>query len=821
MNLTRRTFLKASAAAGVIAAMGSVFREAAAAEMPEPLFAELRQRWIDIITSRNLFKPDDAAFVPLLASLDRSVDRALEDLATGAEASATVFKSKNLAAEKSPDITSTARSILALANGWSIPGSKHFGSDEVLSAAIGALDSFLTLRYNPDQFEYGNWWDWESGAARAIGDIMCLLGDKLPAETLAKAAAGINHFIPDPTEQEANKGAAARKISTGANRLDLCRAVACAAIAVEDEERLRHALDGLSATWQYVKTGDGFYRDGSFIQHTHIPYTGAYGNVLISGLSLMFDLVAGTSFDISEDGKNRVYYLVDQAYIPIIVDGQAIDGVRGRSVSRKVEPGSSHGISILTSIIRLAERAPAEYADRWRGLCSGWLHRNTYNDFTKTSSMSQLALVNRAKSFPAAPALSEPKMFPSMDRLVHRSANWTVAVSMCSKRISWYEYGNQENELGSRTGSGMRYLMLPENMGQYEDGFWCTVDYSAPTGTTVDHQELRRSVGDSWGTDTPQNEWTGGLTSGPLSLAGMHLIGPDLNGLEARRLWFGTPDSVVELVGGVTAPDSPALTVVEHRNMGENGNAVLTVDGNRVTGESTVKDPTWAHLEGVAGYVFLTPGTVRASINDRTNTWLNVNPFRTGYPGADEPVTRTWATIQFDHVGESEKSGGWILLPRASAEETRRVADALNGPSAAAKIESNDADAQVVQVGDATGFAIWKPGTYATWEFAQPAVVLAEYGSDDLTVTAADPTQEAAQVTIKVPGEWPVSTGEGVTVTATPDVTTLVVDTAGLEGASRKVVLRKKGTLPPEDPSSAGSLSSWLGGTSSSSFFSS
>ncbi|MBV7292907.1 polysaccharide lyase 8 family protein [Corynebacterium sp. TAE3-ERU16] len=820
MNLTRRTFLKASATAGVIAAMGSVFREAAAAEIPGPLFDELRQRWIDIITSRNLFDADDAAFAPLIAALDRSIDRTLDDLATGAEAETTVFRSKNLAAERSPDITSTARSILALANGWSIPGSRHFGSDEVLAAAMAALDRFLTLRYNPDQFEYGNWWDWESGAGRAVGDIMCLLGDKLPADILAKAAAGINHFIPDPTEQEVNKGDA-RKTSTGANRLDLCRAVACSAIAVRDEERLRGALDGLSATWQYVETGDGFYRDGSFVQHTHIPYTGAYGNVLISGLSLMFDLVAGTSFDISEDGKNRVYYLVDQAYIPIIVDGQAIDGVRGRSVSRKVEPGSSHGISILTSIIRLAERAPAEYADRWRGLCSGWLHRNTYNDFTDTSSMSQLALVNRAKGFPAAPALSEPKMFPSMDRLVHRSANWTVAVSMCSKRISWYEYGNQENELGSRTGSGMRYLMLPENMGQYEDGFWCTVDYSAPTGTTVDHRELRRRVGDSWGVDTPQNEWTGGLTSGSLSLAGMHLIGPDLNGLEARRLWLGTANSVVELVGGVTAPDSPALTVVEHRNMGENGKPVLTVDGNRVAGEATVKDPKWAHLDGVAGYVFLTAGTVRASIDDRTNTWLNVNPFRSSYPGAADPVTRTWATIQFDHVGDSQKAGGWILLPRASAEETRRIADTLNGSSATAKIEQNDEHAQVVQVGDATGFAVWKPGTYATWEFAQPAVVLAEYAGDELTVTAADPTQETAQLTIKVPGEWPVSTGEGVTVTVTPAVTTLVVDTAGLEGASRKVVLRRKGTPPSGAPSSAENLSSWLGDTGSSSFFSS
>ncbi|MEZ2122185.1 polysaccharide lyase family 8 super-sandwich domain-containing protein [Corynebacterium sp. CCM 9203] len=819
MPLTRRTFLKASAMAGVVTAMGGVFQKAAAAEIPDSLFTELRQRWVDIITANNLYDPKDPVFIPLLASLDRSIDKNLADLATGSEAMTTVFKSKNLAAEKSPDITSTARGILTMATGWAIPGSRHFRNESVLATTIESFDRFLRLRYNPNQFEYGNWWDWESGAARAIGDIMCLLGDKLPEDIRTRAATGINHFIPDPKEQEVNKGAS-RKTSTGANRLDLCRAVACSAIAVKDEERLRSALNGLSDTWQFVDTGDGFYHDGSFIQHTNIPYTGAYGNVLISGLSLMFDLVANTGFDISEEGKNRVYYLVDQAYIPIIVDGQALDIVRGRSISRKVEPGSSHGISILTSIIRLAERAPAEYAERWRRTCSGWLHRNTYNDFTATTSISQLALVLRALNSPAAPALAEPKMFPSMDRLIHRSTDWTMAVSMCSRRISWYEYGNQENELGSRTGSGMRYLLLPESMGQYEDEFWCTIDYAAPPGTTVDHHELRRGVGQPWGVETPQNEWTGGLTSGPLSLAAMHLIGPDLNGLEARRLWLGTTDSVVELVGGVKAPNSPALTVVEHRNMGANGDPALTVDGKRVSGESTVANPKWAHLEGVAGYVFLTPGSVRASITERTNTWLEVNPFRRTYPGAAEPVTRTWATIQFDHVGESAEGGAWILLPKASVEDTRRIAEALAGPAPAAKIEQNDASAQVIQSGEATGFAVWKPGVYATWGFDKPAVVLAEHAADELTVTAADPTQEESSLTITVPGEWPVSSGEGVTVNATPTATTLVVDTAGLAGSSRKVILRRKGTTVPEEPPAGGVSSSWMS-TFGSSFLSS
>ncbi|MBD4632406.1 hyaluronate lyase, partial [Xanthomonas citri pv. citri] len=78
-----------------------------------------------------------------------------------------------------------------------------------------------------------------------------------------------------------------------------------------------------------------------------------------------------------------------------------------------------------------------------------------------------------AKARPV-PESSTPSYFASMDRLVHRTADWLITVSNCSDRIAWYEYGNGENEWASRTSQGMRYLLLPGDMGQYEDGYWAT-----------------------------------------------------------------------------------------------------------------------------------------------------------------------------------------------------------------------------------------------------------------------------------------------------------------------------------------------------------
>jgi hypothetical protein len=47
-----------------------------------------------------------------------------------------------------------------------------------------------------------------------------------------------------------------------------------------------------------------FRADGGFIQHSHIPYTGGYGDVLFSGLAMLFPLVSGMRFDIVESARN-------------------------------------------------------------------------------------------------------------------------------------------------------------------------------------------------------------------------------------------------------------------------------------------------------------------------------------------------------------------------------------------------------------------------------------------------------------------------------------------------------------------------------------
>ena len=57
--------------------------------------------------------------------------------------------------------------------------------------------------------------------------------------------------------------------------------VALRGVIVRNSARIHSARIALSDVFPYVATGDGFYRDGSFLFHNFSPYNGGYGAELI------------------------------------------------------------------------------------------------------------------------------------------------------------------------------------------------------------------------------------------------------------------------------------------------------------------------------------------------------------------------------------------------------------------------------------------------------------------------------------------------------------------------------------------------------------
>ena len=72
-----------------------------------------------------------------------------------------------------------------------------------------------------------------------------------------------------------------------------------------------------------------------------------------------------------------------------------------------------------------------------------------------------------------------------MDRAVHTTPQFAVGLAMSSARIENYETINGENLKGWYIGDGMTYL-YDNDLRQYSESFWATVNPYRMAGTTVD-----------------------------------------------------------------------------------------------------------------------------------------------------------------------------------------------------------------------------------------------------------------------------------------------------------------------------------------------
>src|SRR5699024_9048805 len=375
------------------------------------------------------------------AQLDSADDRVFTDLPLGEDAA---------------DMWHTYERLFTMATAYRTPGSSLHQDAAVAQELTTGLRLAHDVVYHPGQEETGNWWHWEIGASRACMDTCLLVHDQLSEQDIADYTATIDYFVPDPFYQFLDPQR--RSLSTGANRVDLCRAVLVRGLVGADSAKVTRARDGLSGVFAYVTSGDGIYRDGSFIQHTYVPYTGSYGQVLLDGLSRLMALLAGTPWPIVDEKVQIIFDFIDRGVVPMITDVRMMDSVRGRSVSRADQPDHCYGRYMVDAVLRIADavqQEDPEAAARWRGHCKGWLQRTTavdiYDgaDVPRCTAYSALLGDSEVEALSEAPGLA---LFGSMARAVHRSHDWAYSIAMSSHRIAYYECGNGENEQGFHTG---------------------------------------------------------------------------------------------------------------------------------------------------------------------------------------------------------------------------------------------------------------------------------------------------------------------------------------------------------------------------------
>src|SRR5699024_2555629 len=114
------------------------------------------------------------------------------------------------------NIVQSYRRTQGMAVGWATPGSAYYQDSDVLDKAVWALRRMNELVYAEGLEPYGNWWTWESGAARSIADNMALLRDHIDPADLSAYCAALDYYVPDPWYNQHNRATPA-PVSTGAN----------------------------------------------------------------------------------------------------------------------------------------------------------------------------------------------------------------------------------------------------------------------------------------------------------------------------------------------------------------------------------------------------------------------------------------------------------------------------------------------------------------------------------------------------------------------------------------------------------------------------
>jgi len=769
------SYLGASAAARA-ATVPAAAKAAAGAD-----YDTVRQQWRETLVASDVSDPVVLKYVQDSAAVAADLWNSMNTAANRSYLWADENSSTTSAVQRN-NIGRLRQLALALES----PGSALAGDPKLRQDLVSALDWFLANKYGVAP-EYDNWWDWEIGIPLALNDFCVLMYDYLSSSQIGTAMKAIARYEPDPTHVASGP-------ATGAN-LNWTSAITLVRGALSrDAATLDAAKSAWSGVLPYSTGGDGFYPDGGFIQHVHYSYNGGYGVSLLQYLTYGMVAVRGTPWAFSADAVSRVATWVQDNYRPWIYDGAFMDMTRGRGLSRFYE--TDHRIGRLTdaTLLQLAAALPADQARQLRSQVKGALTEDRFLPFfvydpipieqVRLPSIVEGRAVLADNSIPTAAEEVTTRMATSMARAVHRRPDFAYGIAMDRHAIYSFETANQENVQGWYTGEGAVYTYVPDQIGHWADMYWPTVDRYRIPGVTRDLRSLPDGV-----KRYTYNEWAGGAVLDDRAAIGMQL-NPKGQTLRGNKSWFCMDDAVVCLGSAISSSDGYGVeTVIENRNIGQDGTATLLADGRPLAGTPSpgARSATmsWAHLAGVGGFVFPRRTAVQVLREDRSGRWTELD--LRGVYEDDTLYTRRFVTMWLDHgVDPSAAQYAYVQLPGAAAEETEHFA--RRRP---VEVLANTADVHAVSRRDLglTMANVWTAGSPAVGGIGvdrTASVVVCDWRGQ-LSVAVSDPTQLlTGPVTVEVdrPHRRLVRGDDRMRARCTGRSITLTVDMTGSAGRS-------------------------------------
>ncbi len=692
---------------------------------------------------------------------------------------------------------------------------------------------------------YGNWYAWEIGIPTQLTRILVLLADQADPDRVQDYVATMDAYLRNGKDGDVDLDS---RFHTGANLADITTNRILQGALTGDGTRVSKAITDQATAYATIDpydlrhgNTDGYYADGSFIQHHTVAYTGSYGRVLLTRVLQTIKILDGTDAGggTQHDLPDVVFDWVARGFAPLIFEGWMMETVKGRAVSRTASGYADVG-SVAEAVVDLIDYSRPERAE---ALAAYVKHlAEVAADPPGTSSWtSPVSVVRHAQIIAdddVSPADLNPARahlaFNAMDRAVHRRENFAFALSRSSARISKYEYMNGDNLRPWFSGDGAFHLYLAGQDQQQAFGaeFLATVSPYRLPGVSVPAEE-RATVPESYGQfwyenpDHPleftsssesQNTYvyfplstnihSGGAVLDGLGSAAMVLaddvpwrdkqagILPEdfvaYAGLRGAKSWFALDDAIVVLAAGVRDPQNrgQVVTTVDARVAlpgddveisGANPGGVPWRPGN----QARLAWLRWAnHTTGAAvAYSFLDGPPVRVEHEQVTG---NLRDVRANNPDTD--VTRQVFTAT---MGHGSPNLAYVIIPGGTPEQAESYRD--GGLSVLANSERMQAIRH-------PGLGLIAANTFTegshtarTLTIDGPACVLLREVDDEVHIAVSDPTMERQEITLTMrSGRAPtvVQADDGVRVEPARGGTRITATTHQAYGASFTVRLK-------------------------------
>lgn len=564
------------------------------------------------------------------------------------------------------NITTTARRLKTMAIASSMESSSFYNNQQLINDIVKGTMWLYENTYSEANLKYYDWFSWDIGIPQAMNDILALLYENFTDDEISKITNFIgDKIMPDPKYSRYAVGAGETEIATGANLLDQTKSALMPAILRKQSDKISLFKERVLSTLDYVTSEDGFYEDGSFVQHTCVPYTGSYGIVWLGGMADITEILSGTKYQLE---TAQLCNLIENSFIDFIYNGSMMDMVRGRAIAKANNDDHDGGHSAINSITRISNSMQNEDKNKFLSLAKYWIQNDTCDDNIKQFYNE---LINDENIVAKKPD-DKGKEYYNMNRSMYHRNDFAFGISKSSKKIQTFELTNGENQKGWYTGDGMTYL-YNDDVNQFNDLFWVTVDYYKLPGTTVD--TMTRTFGDYQNGDgegRPNNSWAGGTTNGIYGASGMNLqsIKSDLN---LNKSWFVFDDEIVAVGSNINSQSGRDIeTIIEQRKI--DGNNSFIVNGEQKSTQlgwsETMTDVKWAYLQGNGitspiGYYFPNGETLEATREARSGDYDSINQ------GKDKTqYTEKFLTIWKNHgVNPQGDIYAYSILPNKTPQE--------------------------------------------------------------------------------------------------------------------------------------------------------